>query len=79
VDYEETFAPVAKMTTVHIIIAITASQGWPLHQIDVKNDFLHGDLKKDIYMAPPPVFSSFTSVVCKLKRSLYGLKQAPRA
>jgi len=67
------------MTTVHTIIAITASQGWPLHQIDVKNAFLHGDLKEDIYMTPPPgLFSSSTSVMCKLKRSLYGLKQAPR-
>jgi hypothetical protein len=80
VDYEKTFAPVAKMTTVHTIIAIAASQGWPLHQMDVKNTFLHGDLKEDIYMAPPPgLVSSSKSVVCKLKRSLYGLKQAPRA
>jgi len=45
-----------------------------------KNDFLYGDLKKDIYMAPlPGLFSSSTSVMCKLKRSLYGLKQAPQA
>lgn len=78
VDYEETFAPVAKMTTVRTIIAIAASQNWPLHQMDVKNVFLHGDLKEDIYMKPPPgLFSSPTSDVCKLKRSLYGLKQAP--
>jgi len=80
VNYEETFAPVAKMTTVRTIIAIAASQNWPLHQMDVKNAFLHGDLKEDIYMKPPPgLFSSPTSDVCKLKRSLYGLKQAPRA
>jgi len=79
-DYEEIFALVAKMTTVRIIIAIAASQGWPIHQMDVKNAFLHGDLKEDIYMAPPPsLFSSSTSVICKLKRSLYGLKQTPRA
>ena len=78
VDYEETFSLVAKMTTVRTIIAIAASQGWPLHQMDVKNAFLHGDLKEDIYMAPPPgLFSSSTSVVCKLKRSFCGLKQAP--
>jgi hypothetical protein len=54
VDYEETFAPMAKMTTVRTIISIAASQGWPLHQMDVKNAFLHGDLKEDIYMTPPP-------------------------
>jgi hypothetical protein len=80
VDYEETFAPVAKMITVRTVISIAASQGWPLHQMDVKNDFLHGDLKEDIYMTPPPgLFSSSSSTVCKLKRSLYGLKQALRA
>jgi len=80
VDYEETFAPVAKMTTVRTIITIAASQNWSLYQMDVKNAFLHGDLKEDIYMKPPPgLFSSPTSDVCKLKRSLYGLKQAPRA
>ena len=44
VDYEETFVPVAKMTTVRTILAIVASQSWRLHQIDVKNAFLHGDL-----------------------------------
>jgi hypothetical protein len=68
VDYEETFAPVAKMTAMRTVISIAASQGWPLHQMDVKNVFLHDDLKEDIYMTPPPgLFSSLTSAVCKLK------------
>jgi hypothetical protein len=80
VNYEETFAPVAKMTTVHTILALAASSDWPLHQMDVKNAFLHGDLKECIYMKPPPgLFPSLTSHVCKLRCSLYGLKQAPRA
>ena len=79
VDYMETFAPVAKMTTVRMVISIAASHGWPLHQMDVKNAF-HGDLKEDINMVLPPGLSSTSSLdVCKLKRSLYGLKQAPRA
>ena len=79
-DYEKTFAPVAKMTIVCKVIFIAASQGWPLHQMDVKNAFLNGHLKEDIYMIPPPgLFSSLSSTVCKLKQSLYGLKQAPRA
>ena len=63
------------MTTVRTIISIAASQGWPLHQMNVKNAFLHSDLKEDIYMTPPPgLFSSPSSTVCKLKRSLYSLK-----
>jgi hypothetical protein len=78
VDYEETFAPVAKMTTVRTVISIATSQGWPLHQMDIKNAFLHDDLKEDIYITPPlGLFSFPSSVVCKLKRFLYGLKQAP--
>jgi hypothetical protein len=80
VDYEETFAPVAKMTTVRTILAIAASQSWPLHQMDVKNVFLHGDLQEEIYMKlPSGMTTSSPHDVCKLRRSLYGLKQAPRA
>ena len=80
VNYEDSFAPVAKMTIVRTILALAASNDWPLHQMDVKNVFLHGDLKECIYMKPPPgSFSSPTSNVCKLYHSLYGLKQALRA
>jgi hypothetical protein len=79
VNYEETFAPVAKMTIVRTILALAASSDWPLHQMDVKNAFLHGNLKECIYMKPPPgLFPSPTSHACKLRRSLYGLKQAPK-
>ena len=80
VDYEETFAPVAKMTTVRTILAIAASQSWRLHQMDVKNAFLHGDLQEEIYLKlPSGMTTSSPHDVCKLRRSLYGLKQAPRA
>jgi hypothetical protein len=79
-DYEETFAPVAKMTIVRTVMAIVVSKGWSLRLMDLKNAFLHGDLKEAIFMSPPPVLfpSSFVEV-CRLKRSLYGLKQVPRA
>jgi len=73
-DYEETFVPVAKITTVRTILAITTSKAWPLHQIDVKNAFLNGDLKEEIYMKPPLGMSTTASdKVCKLRRSLYRL------
>jgi len=53
VDYKKTFAPVVKIITVRTIIVIVASQGWPIHQTNIKNVFLYSDLKKNIYMKPP--------------------------
>ena len=80
VNYEETFSFSAKITTLRTILAITASQSWQLHQMDVKNAFLHGDLQEEIYMKlPSGMTTSSPHDVCKLRRSLYGLKQAPRA
>jgi len=79
IDYDETFAPVAKKTTVRTILSTSASNGWSLHLMDVKNAFLHGNLTEDIYMNPPQGLFSSSEGVCKFKRSLYGLKQAHRA
>ena len=81
IDYEETFAPVAKMPTVRIILSLSAAQGWKVFQLDVKSAFLNGDLDVEIYMNQPEGFipEGKESFVCKLKKSLYGLKQAPRA
>jgi hypothetical protein len=81
IDYEETYSPVAKMTTVRAIIAMAATKGWSLHEMDVKNVFLHGNLWEEVYMEQPQGYVDQTrpNLVCRLKKTLYGLKQAPRA
>ena len=52
-NYEETFAPVAKMTTVGLLLAVAAARQWSLYQLDVTNTFLHDDLFEEVYMTPP--------------------------
>jgi hypothetical protein len=78
-DYTETFSPVAKLNSIRIIISLAANLDWPLHQLDVKNAFLHGDLTETVYMTQPPGFESKGECVCHLKKSIYGLKQSPPA
>jgi hypothetical protein len=79
VDYEETFALVARLTSVHALLAVAASRHWSLCQMDVKNAFLNGDLTEEVYIQLPPGLSHSTNKVCRLCQALYGLKQAPRA
>ncbi|RDX84669.1 hypothetical protein CR513_34244, partial [Mucuna pruriens] len=80
-DYRDTFSPVAKIITFHLLLATVAIHPWPLHQFEIKNVFLHSDLDEEIYMEQPPSFvaQEESSLVCNLRRSLYGLKQSPRA
>ena len=77
--YKDTFAPVVKMNTVRFFLKIAATKRWEIHQMDVHNAFLHGDLEEEIYMQLPQGFKcSDLSKVCRLRKSLYGLKQSPR-
>lgn len=81
VDYSKTFSPVAKVSSIRLFISLAATYDWTLHQLDVKNAFLHGDLHEEVYMEQQLGFVAQGEYgrVCKLRKSLYGLKQSPRA
>ena len=81
IDYDETFAPVARYNSIRVIISLVSVLGWKLHQMDVKTTFLNGKIEEEVYIEQPEGFELHgkESHVCKLKKALYGLKQAPRA
>ena len=78
IDYEETFALVACISSIRTLLAIAAAGKWNLFQMDVKNAILNGDLSEEVYMQPPSGLSIESNKVCHLRRAFYGLKQAPR-
>ncbi|GKA96739.1 retrovirus-related pol polyprotein from transposon TNT 1-94, partial [Tanacetum coccineum] len=81
IDFEESFAPVARLEAVRIFIAYAAHKSFPIYQMDVKTAFLNGPLKEELYVAQPDGFvdPDHPEKVYCLRKALYGLKQAPRA
>lgn len=78
IDYQETFSPVVKFTSIRAIIALAASKNMKLKQFDVRAAFLNGVLEETVFMSQPTGYDDGSGRVCKLNRSLYGLKQASR-
>ena len=81
VDYEETYAPVVRYSSLRMVLALTAHYDLELHHMDVKSAYLNGDLEEEIYMEQPegaPIIKGKEDWVCRLHKSLYGLKQAGR-
>jgi hypothetical protein len=80
-DFDETYAPVARLESIRILLAYATYHGFKLYQMDVKSAFLNGRIKEEVYVEQPPGFedSEFPNHVYKLSKALYGLKQAPRA
>ncbi|GJT43374.1 zinc finger, CCHC-type containing protein [Tanacetum coccineum] len=81
IDFDEVFAPVARIETIRLILALAAYNKWEVHHLDVKSAFLHGDLKEEVYVSQPDGFikTEDKGKVYRLRKALYGLRQAPRA
>ncbi|KAK2364611.1 cysteine-rich RECEPTOR kinase [Trifolium repens] len=81
IDYEETYAPVARLEAIRLLLAYACNMNFKLYQMDVKSAFLNGYINEEVYVKQPPGFENHEhpDYVFKLKRALYGLKQAPRA
>jgi hypothetical protein len=80
-DFDETFAPIARLESIRILLAYATYHGFKLYQMDVKNAFLNGPIQEEVYVEQPPGFedSEYPNHVYKLSKALYGLKQATRA
>ena len=80
IDYQETFAPIATLNTIHVLLYVATNINWKISQLDVNNAFLNGELEKESFMDTHRFENVYgIDIVFKLKRSLYGLKQSPIA
>nr|GFC77983.1 hypothetical protein [Tanacetum cinerariifolium] len=81
IDFEDSFAPVARLEVVRIFVAYAVHKSFPIYQMDVKTEFLNGPLKEEVYVAQPEGFvdPDHLEKVYRLRKSLYGVKQAPMA
>jgi hypothetical protein len=80
-DFDETYAPIARLESIHILVAYATYHGFKLYQMDMKSAFLNGPIKEEVYVEQPPGFedSEYPTHVYKLSKALYELKQVPRA
>ncbi|KAF0889811.1 hypothetical protein E2562_032865 [Oryza meyeriana var. granulata] len=76
VDFDEVFAPVARIESVRLLLALAAQEGWPVHHMDVKSAFLNGELVEEVYVRQPPGFTvvGHEDKVLRLDKALYGLR-----
>ena len=81
IDFDETFAPVTRLTTIRIFLAYAAHANFKVYQMDIKSAFLNGELEEEVYVQQPSGFedADFPDFIYRLFKALYGLKQAPRA
>jgi hypothetical protein len=81
IDFEEAFAPIARLDTVRLLLGFAANKGWKVHHLDIKSAFLHGELEEEVYVSQPEGYTvkGKEQLVLKLSKALYGLRQAPRA
>lgn len=81
IDYDNAFAPVARLESVRLLLALAGHNGWAVHHMDVKSAFLNGVLREELYVSQPPSFAvaGEENKVLRLRKALYGLRQAPRA
>ncbi|GJU71524.1 retrovirus-related pol polyprotein from transposon TNT 1-94 [Tanacetum coccineum] len=81
IDYDETYAPVARLESIRILLAIACANDFKLYHLDIKSAFLNGFINEEVYVAQPSGFIDFErpNYVYKLKKALFGLKQSPKA